>query len=327
MASVYKRGGVWWVRFQWRGREVRKSSRTTVKGEAREYLAALQSQYRLIDINGAPRVLFDDAAAAYIEEEVSRKKVSTVAFYQACVRVLAQEFGGTYVDEISRGRIADFEAKQARRVSPSRLKHYRAAMSGIMRVALRHEWVNSNPCRSLDPIQVSNARYRFLSRKEWDRLRRALPEPHRTIAALSVERGMRAGEILALRHEDLDFRADVILLRDTKANVPRAIPMEGARELLPMARRGLVFSTEKGKPLSVSEVTRKVNAVAREIGVGDFTFHDLRHTFASWYVQAGGDLYRLQRILGHKGPAMTQRYAHLRIEDLRAVTQKSAQRT
>ena len=46
-------------------------------------------------------------------------------------------------------------------------------------------------------------------------------------------------------------------------------------------------------------------------------FHDTRHCFASWAVQAGMDLYRLQRILGHKSQAMVQRYAHLRPKDLR----------
>lgn len=60
--------------------------------------------------------------------------------------------------------------------------------------------------------------------------------------------------------------------------------------------------------------------------IKDFKPHDLRHTYASWYVQRGGDLYRLQKILGHSGPAMTQRYAHLSADDLREKpTQKSAQ--
>lgn len=44
---------------------------------------------------------------------------------------------------------------------------------------------------------------------------------------------------------------------------------------------------------------------------------EMRHTFASWYAQKGGDMYRLQLILGHKGPAMTQRYTHLNVDDLR----------
>ncbi|HET6675963.1 MAG TPA: tyrosine-type recombinase/integrase, partial [Nitrospiraceae bacterium] len=49
----------------------------------------------------------------------------------------------------------------------------------------------------------------------------------------------------------------------------------------------------------------------------DLHFHDLRHTFATRLVQAGVDLYKVQRLLGHKSPAMTQRYAHHYPESLR----------
>ena len=46
-------------------------------------------------------------------------------------------------------------------------------------------------------------------------------------------------------------------------------------------------------------------------GIQDFRFHDLRHTFASWYMMNGGDLYELARILGHSNIKMTERYAKL----------------
>lgn len=329
MATVYKRGSVWWVRFQWNGQEIRQSARTTVKSEAREYLAELQQSYRQLTLTGRPRVTFEQAAVSYMEEHVSRKKLSTIAFYQQCLRALNAEFGGQYLDQVTRAKIAVFEAKQSKRVSASKVKHYRATLSGLFKVALRHDWVDRNPCRDLDPIEVRNARHRYLSEAEWKTLKAALPDPLSGIAEVSILRGMRLGEILALEWRDLNFLSDEITIRDSKNNRPRVIPMEGAADVFRRQPTGgrFVFRTGTGRALRVDNVSRAVNRVAREAGIKDFTFHDLRHTYASWYVQRGGELYRLQLILGHKGPAMTQRYTHLRVDDLREVAQKSAQLT
>ena len=64
----------------------------------------------------------------------------------------------------------------------------------------------------------------------------------------------------------------------------------------------------------------------RRAGITDFRFHDLRHTFASWFVQDGGDLYRLSRILGHTTLQMTSRYSHLRTDDLHDEMDRVAQK-
>lgn len=319
MASVYKRGNTYWVRFQWRGEEIRKSARTTSKGEAREYLQTLQEQYRRLDRGGRPRVPFSEAAAQYIDEHVSTLGLDTIKFYQGVLKVINDEFGKLYLDELTRAKIAAFEAQQSRRVSASRQKHYRAALSGIFKVAIRHEWIESNPCRDLDAIKIKNERQRFLTINEWQTLQLHLPDPHLSICRVSVLRGLRCKEILDLEWRDINESEDLLTIRLGKGSKRRVIPLEDAGPvILSQPRNGkIVFPTRTGNRHRVDNVTRIVNKAARTAGIDDFTFHDLRHTFASWYVQQGGDLYRLQRILGHNGPAMTQRYAHLRVDDLR----------
>jgi len=328
MASVYKRGNTYWVRFQWRGQEVRKSARTTSKREAREYLKELQEQYRKINLGGKPRVTFDQAAIQFIEEEVSNKKLSTIGFYQDCVKALFKEFGGEYLDEISRSRISGFEAKKSRTLSPQRVKHYRTTLSLIFRVALRHDQVSANPCRDLDPIRINNARHRYLTEDEWRDVRAGLREPIGSIAEMSVARGMRLGEILSLRWKDVNKAQDLITIRDTKGNRPRVLPLEGAREIIERQPRvsDLIFINQAGNRFATNDVSKQFAIAMRRMGVEDFRFHDLRHTFASWYVQKGGDMYKLQVILGHNSPTMTQRYAHLRVDDLRDPAQFPAQR-
>jgi len=66
-------------------------------------------------------------------------------------------------------------------------------------------------------------------------------------------------------------------------------------------------------------------SACRRAKIADFRWHDLRHTFASWFVQRGGDLYHLSRILGHTTIQMTTRYGHLSTENLHAEMKKVAQ--
>lgn len=320
MATVYKRGKTWWVRFQWRGQEIRQSARTTSKGEARDYLDRLRAEYRKLDLGGRPRVTFDDAAVQFIAEHVSQKKLSTVATYQSLIKTLNEEFGGMYLDEITKAKIAEFEGMKLRTISLARVRQYRIALSGIFNIAMRRDWVEVNPCRSLGPLRVNNARTRYLTRAEWSALYADLPPPIDDIAGVAVSSGMRLGEVLALDWRDLNFDTDEISIRSSKSGAPRTVPMEGASAHFP-AQRGLgrdpVFRTDTGARMRVDDVSKRFTKAAVKAGVDDFSFHDLRHTFASWWVQEGGDLYPLQLRLGHKGPTMTQRYAHLRTEHLR----------
>ena len=76
--------------------------------------------------------------------------------------------------------------------------------------------------------------------------------------------------------------------------------------------------TKKGRLHDLRKPLQKACSIA---GIENFRTHDLRHTFASLCVSSGADLYAVQRLLGHSDISMTQRYAHLSSNDLRAATQ------
>jgi integrase len=78
-----------------------------------------------------------------------------------------------------------------------------------------------------------------------------------------------------------------------------------------------VFYWMKG-PLNADVIQYNFRRACKKAGIEDLHFHDLRHTFATRLIQAGVDLYTVQRLLGHKTPKMTQRYAHHSMESLRA---------
>lgn len=135
--------------------------------------------------------------------------------------------------------------------------------------------------------------------------------------------GMRRGELFKLRWGDVDFDRGFIHIRwDPKGGQDQKIPLNPpARDLLlnhPRTDSPYVFPGRGGRQRV--DINKQVNRIKNQAGLPkDFRpLHGLRHTYASMLASSGEvDLYVLQRLLTHKSPAMTQRYAHLRDDALR----------
>ena len=139
---------------------------------------------------------------------------------------------------------------------------------------------------------------------------------------LALHTGMRRGELFKLKWNDVDFERGFITIRDPKGGPDQMIPLnEGAREILATHIRTeseYVFGGRGGMPRT--QIDDAVRNIRREAGLPDDfrPLHGLRHTYASMLASSGNvDLYTLQKLLTHKTPQMTQRYAHLRDETLK----------
>ena len=126
---------------------------------------------------------------------------------------------------------------------------------------------------------------------------------------------MRKEEILSLRWDrNIDLMHGFILLEKTKNGKRREIPINlTLRKTLQKLVRHLhseyVFVDKKGKRFQ--GIRRAFKSALRRSGIKDFTFHDLRHTFASQLIMAGVDITTVKELLGHETLAMTLRYSHL----------------
>jgi integrase len=144
----------------------------------------------------------------------------------------------------------------------------------------------------------------------------------REMMLMALFTGMRRGELFRLKWEDVDFRRGFIALRAPKGGTDQTIPLsDEAREILESRPRGespYVFPGRGGKQRV--DARKRLNEIKRAARLpGDFRpMHGLRHVFASMLASSGEvDLYTLQKLLTHKSPMMTQRYAHLRDETLK----------
>ena len=126
--------------------------------------------------------------------------------------------------------------------------------------------------------------------------------------------GARKREVLDARWEDFDLERRQWRIPTTKSGRPRHVPLsDGVLQLLtslPHREKGWIFANPKtGKPFV--SVFISWNTARKLAGLADVRMHDLRHSFASFLVNAGRTLYEVQKILGHTQVKTTQRYAHL----------------
>jgi Phage integrase family len=135
---------------------------------------------------------------------------------------------------------------------------------------------------------------------------------------------MRQGEILNLQWQDVDFTCGTLIVMKSKNGTRRTIPLNStvfallaAKQAATGASSGPVFKSPLGNTLQVRFLVREFCEARDRAGIPDFRFHEMRHTFATRLVQRGNDLYKVQRLLGHKTGTMTQRYAHHSPESLR----------
>ena len=192
--------------------------------------------------------------------------------------------------------------------------------------------IDRNPADQVEVKRPKDERDRYLSKGELRRLQQVLDEKlyrkgmqtvNRTFYRLrllvltAITTGMRISEIFALNWSDILYEESLIAVRSKlKGGQFRYAPL--TPELAAEFRRcpdvlgkELIFPARRGASGDRRRVEGSFETVLRAAKIEDFRFHDLRHTFASWYMMNGGDLYELAKILGHSNIKMTERYAKL----------------
>jgi integrase len=208
--------------------------------------------------------------------------------------------------------------------SPQTVKH---VLGGLKR--LHNFAVKKHLCPGLNFViqmpKVDNVKTEDLNHEQLANLFEAIEKSKHHVGGAMMKTalytGMRHGEMLKLKWSDIDFDRGFILIREPKGGVSAKIPMnDSARELFESLPRTSEFVFPgRGGHQRVS-VAKQVNAIKIEAGLPkDFRpLHGLRHVYASMLASSGQvDMYTLQKLLTHKSPQMTQRYAHLRDDALK----------
>lgn len=230
-------------------------------------------------------------------------------------------WGKRHLDQISKLDIIGLMAKQHETHKPGSCNRLLILLRYLFNLALRWEvaGVKKNPTEGVPLMEENNKMERFLTEAEAATLYGELLQSENTMLRYIVPMlfltGARKREVLDAKWEDFDLERNAWRIPLSKSGKHRHVPLsDGAVAMLNTMPRNAVSpwpfaNPATGKPYV--SVYNSWNTARKAAGLPKVRMHDLRHSFASFLVNAGRSLYEVQKILGHTQIKTTQRYAHL----------------
>ncbi len=271
-------------------------------------------------------------------EELMREKVcpywraknrSFESYHQQRLKPLLKWFGTMRVSEITSEAVDKYKYARKREVLPRKKREISgrtvnmelAVLKAAFRLALKKKWITGeNQVQDVEKMGEVKKGSRILTHNEIERVLVKCPFWHRPLVLVLWQTGMRIGELLTLTWRHVDFDANTLKLKHTKTNTDREVSMTPQVRDLLWGMKGnqkpgaLVFQTSNGTPYLRDNVRWVFQKACRLAGIKTFRIHDLRHSMATHYLQGGGNVYTLSKILGHSNVKTTEIYAKVGLE-------------
>lgn len=245
---------------------------------------------------------------------------------------------------LTEGRIPRIESeKQPRGLSAKTVRNINQVISSAMDMAVRHKLILTNPTEGCELPKVEHREMKTLPAERLGAfLREAKESGVYELYYMDLATGLRRGELLGLKWEDIDLQNGVIHVRRQVARVDgevKELPLKTKNsyrnisiswdavamltEMEAHRSSDYVFPSSTGGPISPDSVNNMLHRVLKRAGLPSIRFHDLRHTFATLALQNGVDIKTVSGMLGHFSAGFTlDTYAHVTTS-----AQKEAART
>lgn len=330
----YKSGKeAWYADFIVRGKRYRSVLEANNKAQAIQMARKLQDdviseRYELSE--KSQKTTLRELSDKYIEFAKETKKSwdrDVVSLNNILNMIVDDKKLGDYnIDEITPEHILKYQTRRKRELDEkfeskaiekrdrnfATINRELACLKHIYYLAVDWEIVEKNPvARKSIKFFKEKRRERILSKDEMATLLKAADGHTYQIICIGLNTGMRLGEILNLRWDNIDLQNRRISVIHTKTDENRDIPMnEFLFEILTKIRKKTqyLFLNRQGKP--IKSIKTAFRNVLRRSGINDFRFHDLRHTFSSYLAMEGIDENTRSELLGHKKSSMTSTYTH-----------------
>lgn len=316
MASIRQRSGAWQARVIREGYPAEVASFST-RGEAQKWAREIESAmdtggYRSRGI--ADKMLLSEALVRYSLEVSPTKR----GWRDEVIRLNAlkrTKMAGYSLEKLSASVVANFRDERLRAVKSGAVIRDLSMLSSVINHA-RREWGVSvnNPCLLIKKPSTPVGRTRVLTAEEEKRLLESVRPTGRrnpemlAIVQLALQTAMRRGELLALKWEHLDLKAQTAYLPTSKNGSPRYVPLSSSAVStladLPLSAGGTVFS------IAAQTLAAAFMRAVKRARIEDLRFHDLRHTATTRIAERLPNVIELSAVTGHKSLQMLKRYYH-----------------
>ena len=324
MATFDKRGDLQWrARVRRRGYPV-QSETFNNRAEAEAWARQLESEMErgvFVSRTEAENTSLDEALKRYAEEITPRKRGAARETYRIN-QFRRHPLARRYLATIRGKDIAGYIREREEQGAGGNVIRLDLALLSHLFETCRSAWgmeslVNPVPLVKSARPKLPPGRNRRLQPGEEARLLAACSPMLAPAVRFALETAMRRSEIAELRWEHVNIKVCTVRLASTKNGEARTVPLSStARDLLralPHRLDGSVFG------LRAKTITEAFEWAAQKAGIGDLTFHDLRHEATSRLFEKGLNPMQAAAITGHKTLQMLKRYTHLRAEDLVAL--------
>jgi integrase len=317
--GITRKGDSLWLDFYYKGKRHREGLGPVSMTYAKEKL--ILKKRDLIqgeDKPKIPRVSFRQFKEEFLKWSKGNKKPKSSLRDECSLKRLQPFFGDKLLSEVSSFLVEKYKLQRRDQgAKPRTIAIELACLRHMFNMAVKWGKAGSNPVLGVKFPKEAESKDRILSDEEEARLLETVRTGHKAkhlegIIEMALNTGMRKGEILNLKWENVDFKNRVITVEGTKTGEIRRIPMNNKlTEVLESAKKeskGEYVFSENGKPYG--DVKTGWWTALEKAGIENFRFHDLRHTFGSRLGMLGMDMKAIADLMGHKTIQMTMRYSH-----------------
>ncbi|HEU0187471.1 MAG TPA: site-specific integrase [Gallionellaceae bacterium] len=321
-----KNSTTWWIDITINGERIQRSAGTDNKQQAQEFHDRLKTElWEQKRLGVKPRRTWKEAVVRYAEEKAGKATLNTDMSH---LRWLDRYLSDKRLDEINKDLIA--EITKARKLpysiprskGPDRIINPKPATINrtleIIRCVLRlardeWEWIDHIP--SVKLLKEPTRRVSWITREKAEELLQALPTHAAEMMRFALETGLRRANVTHLEWGQVNLERQTAWIHPDQAKAGEPIPVPLSDNAVTILRRWqgvhekYVFVFE-GKPV-IQTATKTWRKACASVGLTNFRWHDLRHTWASWHAQDGTPLHVLQELGGWHSAEMVRRYAHL----------------